>query len=100
MGGRRLTIKPDVRASFPEKTFVGVARGLYSGTLISCGGHTLESATRMLDAGQVDLIAFGKPFISNPDLAHRMKTGAPLTPPDEDTFYHGGEKGYTDYPLA
>lgn len=46
------------------------------------------------------LIAFGKPFISNPDLVHRMKTGAPLTPPDEDTFYHGGEKGYTDYPFA
>lgn len=90
-------IKPEVRASFPEKTFVGRARELYAGTLISCGGHTLESATRMLDAGQSDLIAFGKPFISNPDLVHRMRTGAALTPPDEDTFYHGGEKGYTDY---
>ena len=93
-------IKPEIRASLPEKTFVPHARELYSGTLISCGGHTLESATRMLDAGHADLIAFGKPFISNPDLVHRLKTGAPLTDPDEDTFYHGGEKGYTDYPFS
>jgi N-ethylmaleimide reductase len=93
-------IKSEVRASMPGKTYMEQARSLYAGTLISCGGHTLESATRMLDAGHADLIAFGKPFISNPDLVHRMKTGAALTPPDEETFYHGGEKGYTDYPFA
>jgi N-ethylmaleimide reductase len=46
-----------------------------------------------------DLIAWG-PFISNPDLGHRLKNGIPLTPPDRATFYGGGAKGYTDYPFA
>ena len=45
-----------------------------------------------------DLIAFGKPFISNPDLVERLKKGAPLNASDKATFYGGGAKGYTDYP--
>jgi len=45
-----------------------------------------------------DLIAFGKPFISNPDLVERLKQGAPLNAFDKATFYGGGAKGYTDYP--
>ena len=52
----------------------------------------------MLDANAADLIAFGKPFISNPDLVERLKKGAPLNAPDKATFYGGGAKGYTDYP--
>ena len=52
----------------------------------------------MLAADQADLIAFGKPFISNPDLVERLKSGAPLNPFDKATFYGGGAKGYTDYP--
>ena len=52
----------------------------------------------MLDANAADLIAFGKPFISNPDLVERLKQGAPLNAPDKATFYGGGAKGYTDYP--
>jgi len=81
----------------PEKSIIPHYRKIYRGTLISCGGHGLESANHMLEAGDADLIAFGKPFISNPDLVERFKTGAPLTEPDKATFYHGGEKGYTDY---
>ena len=52
----------------------------------------------MLDANAADLIAFGKPFISNPDLVERLKAGAPLNDWDKNTFYGGGAKGYTDYP--
>lgn len=49
-------------------------------------------------AGHADLVAFGKPFIANPDLVHRLREGAPLNTPDKATFYGGGAKGYTDYP--
>ena len=52
----------------------------------------------MLEANAADLIAFGKPFISNPDLVERLKKGAPLNESDKATFYGGGAKGYTDYP--
>ncbi|MFM1892625.1 MAG: hypothetical protein RLZ44_1702, partial [Pseudomonadota bacterium] len=48
--------------------------------------------------GRADLGAFGRPFISNPDLVRRLRERAPLNPPDEETFYGGGAKGYTDYP--
>ena len=43
-------------------------------------------------------MAFGKPFIANPDLVERLRRGGPFNPPDKNTFYGGGEKGYTDYP--
>jgi N-ethylmaleimide reductase len=52
----------------------------------------------VLDANAADLIAFGKPFISNPDLVERLKRAAPLNELDRATLYGGGEKGYTDYP--
>jgi len=52
----------------------------------------------VLAAGSADLIAFGKPFISNPDLVERLKTGAALNEWDKATFYGGGARGYTDYP--
>jgi len=47
--------------------------------------------------GQADLIAFGRPFISNPDLVERLRQGVPLNPPDMATFYTPGPVGYTDY---
>jgi len=49
-------------------------------------------------AGLVQVFAFGRPFISNPDLVERLKTGAPLAPLDPETLYGGGAAGYTDYP--
>jgi N-ethylmaleimide reductase len=45
-----------------------------------------------------DLVAFGVPFLANPDLPERLRTNAPLNKPDKATFYGGGAKGYTDYP--
>jgi N-ethylmaleimide reductase len=58
----------------------------------------LELASKVLAAGEADMIAFGKPFISNPDLVKRLKRGASLNDWDKATFYGGGAKGYTDYP--
>ncbi|MDB5521712.1 MAG: NADH:flavin oxidoreductase/NADH oxidase, partial [Tardiphaga sp.] len=68
------------------------------GTYIGNNGYDLALAERTLQSGAADLIAFGKPFISNPDLVERFRTGAPLNEGDKATFYGGGEKGYTDYP--
>ena len=65
---------------------------------VANNGYDFELATKVLDANAADLIAFGKPFISNPDLVERLKQGAPLNAPDKATFYGGGAKGYTDYP--
>lgn len=92
-------VTPEFRLNHPDKSIVPFYKQIYKGTLISCGGHTLESAERMLQNGDADLIAFGKFFISNPDLVERFRTGAPLAEPDKSTFYRGGENGYVDYPV-
>lgn len=60
-------------------------------------GYTRELAEQAL-AGGADLVAFGRPFIANPDLTRRLREGAPLNTPDRATFYGGDERGYTDYP--
>ncbi len=73
-------------------------RKRFDGTYIANNGYDLELANRVLAANEADLIAFGKLFISNPDLVERLKSGAPLNAPDKATFYGGGAKGYTDYP--
>ena len=73
-------------------------RNRFKGAYIANNGYDFELATKVLAADEADLIAFGKPFISNPDLVERLKRGAPLNPPDKATFYGGGAKGYTDYP--
>ena len=65
---------------------------------VANNGYDFDLATKVLAEGAADLIAFGKPFISNPDLVERLKTGAALNEFDKATFYGGGAKGYTDYP--
>jgi N-ethylmaleimide reductase len=74
-------------------------RKRFKGTYIANNGYDFDLANKVLAADAADLIAFGKPFISNPDLVERLKRGAPLNPPDKATFYGGGAKGYTDYPV-
>jgi len=76
----------------------GSLRKRFKGTYIANNGYDLELASKVLAANEADLIAFGKPFISNPDLVERLKRGAPLNPFDKATFYDGGAKGYLDYP--
>lgn len=73
-------------------------RKIYNGTIIINSGFNKETATKVLQDGNADLVSFGTPFIANPDLVERFKTNAPLNQPDQTTFYTPGEKGYTDYP--
>ncbi len=74
-------------------------RPIWSGILISAGGFTGETADAAISAGHADAIAFGRIFISNPDLPRRPQLGFPLTPYNRATFYGGEEIGYTDYPV-
>ncbi len=74
-------------------------RGAFKGVFILAGGFEGASAEAALAAKQADLIAFGRPFLANADLVERLRTGAPLNPPDMTTFYLSGAKGYTDDPL-
>ena len=63
-------------------------------------GYDFELANKVLEAGAADLIAFGKPSISDPDLVERLKQGAPLNDWDKATFYGGGARGCTGLPDA
>jgi N-ethylmaleimide reductase len=73
------------------------ARRLFKGTIVAAGGFTPESAEQIIQDGHADLVAFGRMFISNPDLPERLRTGAPLNRYDRSTFYGGDARGYTDY---
>lgn len=73
-------------------------RQTFSGRIIYAGRYTAERGARMLDAGLADLIAFGRPFIANPDLPKRIANDWPLNPVDPSSMYGGTEKGYIDYP--
>jgi N-ethylmaleimide reductase len=75
-------------------------RTTFKGRYILSGGYEAARANADLDAGRGDLVAFGRPFIANPDLVQRLRSGAALAAPDSTTFYTPGERGYTDYPLA
>lgn len=72
-------------------------RSAFKGSYILSGGYDAARANADLDADRGDLVAFGRQFISNPDLVQKLRSGAPLTAPDPGTFYTPGEKGYTDY---
>ncbi len=73
-------------------------RTAFRGLFILAGGFDRAAAEAALKAGQADLIAFGRPFLANPDLVARMQAGAALNAVDMATFYTPGPKGYTDYP--
>jgi N-ethylmaleimide reductase len=72
-------------------------RAAFKGKYILSGGYDLARAKADLDAERGDLVSFGRPFISNPDLVDKLKSGRVLVAPDASTFYTPGEKGYTDY---
>lgn len=84
---------PPVPADFKTKL-----RAAFNGTFILSGGFDLASAEQALLEKRGDLIAFGRPFLANPDLVARLKQKASLNAPDLATFYTPGAKGYTDYP--
>ncbi|WP_374348825.1 alkene reductase [Phenylobacterium sp.] len=88
------------RSGAPVMTddFLRRIRAAYKGTLILAGSLDAEKANRLVEAGLIDLAAFGQPFIANPDLVDRIRRGAPWATPDASTYYGGGAAGYTDYP--
>ncbi|MCW3834775.1 alkene reductase [Sphingomonas canadensis] len=73
-------------------------RKVFPGPLVLNQDYRLASAQADLDSGLADAIAFGRPFISNPDLVERLRRDAPLNPPVTATLYWGGPAGYIDYP--
>jgi N-ethylmaleimide reductase len=87
---------PQVPLAIKEKI-----RSNFKNTLIICGGFDKQSAESILSSGLADLAAFGRPFINNPDLVHRLKNDLPLSQDLKmDLFYAADQQGYTDYPNA
>lgn len=84
---------------FPDSTRARI-RDAFSGALILNGNYDAAQAAADVVEGRGDIIAFGRPYISNPDLVERMQSGADLAQPNFDTFYTPGPEGYTDYPAA
>ena len=126
IGVRLSPINPfnDIRDSDPQRTFDYLAsqlRGLglaylhvyqagsdpfdwerlrraFGGTFIVNGGYDRARAIAALETGAADLVAFGVPYLANPDLVERLRRGAPLNTASPATFYGGEAEGYTDYP--
>jgi 2,4-dienoyl-CoA reductase-like NADH-dependent reductase (Old Yellow Enzyme family) len=86
----------------PDDKLVQNLRERFGGPVILNSGFsevtTLEEVEQILEDGAADLVAVGRPFLANPDLAERWRQGAPLNEPNPATFYGGGAEGYTDYP--
>jgi N-ethylmaleimide reductase len=85
---------PEVKPSVKQKI-----RKTYKGVVILSGGYDLKHAEHDVDEKKGDLVAFGRPFISNPHLVTKLKNHKPLHAANHETFYTPGEQGYTDYPL-
>lgn len=85
--------------TLPEPDSIAKLRALFAGAYIANNGYDRETALEAVESGAADAVAFGKLFISNPDLVERLRRNAPLNEADRDTFYGGGAKGYTDYPF-
>lgn len=79
-------------------TFKQGLRDVYRGVLIYAGRYDAEKGEQALKSGLADMIGFGRPFVSNPDLPNRIKQGYPLAEHNSDTLFGGAEKGLTDYP--
>lgn len=75
-----------------------IIRQHYDGVLVTNGGYDKQTATAAIEAGEADAIAFGQPFIANPDLPERFRQNAPLNQPEVATYYSPGSEGYVDYP--
>jgi N-ethylmaleimide reductase len=74
-------------------------RNIYNRNILAAGGFDPESAEAIIEKGDADMVAFGRYFISNPDLPRRIQLGLPLNIYDRETFYNNDARGYTDYPF-
>jgi N-ethylmaleimide reductase len=89
-------VGPDGSAKAPQ--MLPLLRERFRGPLMTNGGFSREAANEVIARGLADLVAFGAPYLANPDLPERLARGTPLNTPDVSTFYGGSERGYTDYP--
>lgn len=81
-----------------DEDYRKLLREAFPGVIVGAGNYDAAKARTLIQAGYVDAAAFGRPYIANPDLAERLRSGAPLNEPDLTTFYGGDARGYTDYP--
>ncbi|MBW7984365.1 alkene reductase [Enterobacillus tribolii] len=92
--------EPDWAGGKPySDAFRQAVRERFHGVIIGAGAYDAEKAETLLNKGLIDAVAFGRSYIANPDLVERLKQHAPLNEPHSETFYGGGAKGYTDYPV-
>jgi N-ethylmaleimide reductase len=91
---------PGLNNAGDPKALLQAIRGAAKGNLIAAGGYTRETAQAALDAGTLQMVAFGRPFIGNPDLVRRLQDDIPLADANPDLFYTPGPEGYSDYPAA
>ncbi|MGG7567291.1 alkene reductase [Rhodovulum sp. DZ06] len=82
----------------PPEADMDKLRGMYSGAWMVNNLYTRDMALEAVESGRADLVAFGRSYISNPDLVERLKADAPLNKANSATFYGGGAEGYIDYP--
>jgi len=87
-----------VKQRLIPEAFLRSFRRHYHGAVVLCGGLDRTLAETILSEGLADLVAFGVPFIANPDLPRRLRDSLPLAEPDTRRFYGGDERGYSDYP--
>ena len=92
-------IESSARKSDEGEQLLSKLRTKFDGLVIVNGGYSKESIEATLAADRADLVALGVPFISNPDLVHRLEHNLPLNPPLPEAFYSPDDKGYTDYPF-
>jgi N-ethylmaleimide reductase len=83
-----------------QPSTAAIFRPVWPTAIIDAGGFTRANAFEAVADGRADAVAFGRFFISNPDLVRRIAEDLPFTPYHRPTFYGGAEKGYTDYPFA
>ena len=90
---------PGSAQSDADQALIKGLRRRYAGTYIANGGYDAASGVAAIETSHAHAVAYGRPFIANPDLPERFRQGAPLNAPNPKTFYGGGEAGYVDYPF-
>jgi N-ethylmaleimide reductase len=91
---------PGLNNAGDPQALLTAIRSHAKGNLLAAGGYTLEKAQAAIASGLLQMAVFGRPFIANPDLVDRLRTGKALAKPNADLFYTPGPEGYSDYPLA
>ena len=94
----RINGSTEIQEGLPPVAAASV-RKLFTSRIIAAGGFDAAEAEAILERGDTDLVAFGRFFIANPDLPHRLRESLPLNPYDRSTFYGGDARGYIDYPF-